>query len=81
MNVSHPISSIIGMNFLVLALCVLSVTAAPTTSDIGLTQICIFLPIVLSAVLFFGFYLMIGIDDRKDSLIYARFLAIESKDK
>lgn len=68
------------MNFLVLALCLLGAQAAGTT-DIGLTQICIFLPIVLAGVLFFSFYLMLGIDDRKDSLIYARFLATESKDK
>ena len=69
------------MTSLLLLLLSLVMGVRADTQDIGLTQICIFLPIVLSAVLFFAFYLMLGVDDRKDSLIYARFLAIESKDK
>lgn len=69
------------MTSLLLVLLGLALRAEAASPDIGLTQICIFLPIVLSAVLIFAFYLMLSVDDRKDSLIYARFLAIESKEK
>ena len=48
-----------------------------TETDVALTQICIWLPIVLASVLIYAVYLMFSMDNGRDSLLYAKFLMSE----
>ena len=49
-----------------------------TTPDVGLTQICIWLPIVLVLIVFSTVYSMVYMDNGRDSLLYAKFLIGDS---
>jgi hypothetical protein len=42
--------------------------------DVGLYQICIWLPIVLVLIVFATVYAMVYMDNGRDSLLYAKFL-------
>ena len=61
---------------LVLALTLALTCLAEDSSDIdvGLHQICVWLPIGLASVLFYAVYLMASMDNGRDSLLYAKFL-------
>jgi len=45
--------------------------------DVGLTQICIWLPLVLVLTVGFAVYLMATMESGKDSLLSAKFLLAE----
>ena len=49
-----------------------------STPDVGLTQICIWLPIVLVLIVFSAVYSMAYMDNGRDSLLYAKFLIADS---
>jgi hypothetical protein len=45
--------------------------------NVGLYQICIWLPIVLALIVFATVYAMVYMDNGRDSLLYAKFLIAE----
>ena len=47
--------------------------------NVGLTQICIWLPIVLVIIVFAAVYSMAYMDNGRDSLLYAKFLIGDSE--
>ena len=50
--------------------------------NVGLTQICIWLPIVLVLIVFATVYAMVYMDNSRDSLLYAKFLiADQNRDR
>lgn len=46
---------------------------AASDKDVGLEQICIWLPIGLALVTIYAVYLMLTMDYSKDSLLYAKY--------
>ena len=46
--------------------------------DVGLTQICIWLPIILVLIIYSAVYSMAYMDNGRDSLLFAKFLISES---
>jgi hypothetical protein len=62
--------------FLSLLMCV-ALAQAESTQDVGLEQICIWLPIGLVLVTIYAVYLMLTMDYSKDSLLYAKYTVPE----
>lgn len=57
----------------------LSLTLAFADSpDVGLTQICIWLPIGLTLIVFYAVYLMMTMTSERDPLLHAKFLSTEA---
>jgi hypothetical protein len=70
------VKSLIGLYVtLVTVLANVSETEAP---NVGLTQICIWLPILLVLIVFASVYSMAYMDNGRDSLLYAKFLIADS---
>ena len=70
------VKSLIGLFFvLVTALANVNDSSYP---DVGLYQICIWLPIVLVLIVFSAVYSMAYMDNGRDSLLYAKFLIADS---
>ncbi|OMJ94613.1 hypothetical protein SteCoe_2099 [Stentor coeruleus] len=70
------VKSLIGLYFgLVTVLANVSETETP---NVGLTQICIWLPILLVFIVFASVYSMAYMDNGRDSLLYAKFLIADS---
>ncbi|OMJ95448.1 hypothetical protein SteCoe_1215 [Stentor coeruleus] len=68
--------SLIGLYVsLVTVLANVSETDSP---NVGLTQICIWLPILLVLIVFASVYAMAYMDNGRDSLLYAKFLIADS---
>lgn len=61
-----------------LCLILANVSAEVTGTDVGLTQICIWLPLVLVFIVFSAVYSMAYMDNGRDSLLYAKFLIADS---
>ena len=70
------VNSLIGIY---IALMTVAVSADDTTPpDVGLTQICIWLPIVLVLIVLSAVYSMAYMDNGRDSLLYAKLLIADS---
>jgi hypothetical protein len=70
------VKSLIGLYVgLVTVLANVSETEPP---NVGLTQICIWLPILLVLIVFASVYSMAYMDNGRDSLLYAKFLIADS---
>jgi Renin receptor-like protein len=70
------VKSLISL-FLVLATAMGSVVDSST--NVGLTQICIWLPIILVLIVFSVVYSMVNMDNGRDSLLYAKFVIVDSE--
>ena len=71
------VKSLIGLYITLMT--VLGQDTAESYPDVGLTQICIWLPIVLVLIVFSAVYSMAYMDNGRDSLLYAKFLIAESE--
>ena len=66
------------MEFKVLVLVLALGLAFADSPDVGLTQICIWLPIGLTLIVLYAVYLMVNMTAERDPLLHAKFLSTEA---